>query len=396
MVDRSTVSVPRGISTLWRRWRQRFDDTMRIEKREERPASPPPDPKVLLRQAGDEREAGNIDRAIALYLRAARMLEQIADWDRALVAYALAEKIAPDRLETLLMIAEAYERRALRKDAIEHYQRAAEISDHRGDIEQATAIRTRLVGLDPQNVNARLRIAEHLFDRDRAPEAITALREALSILQDKRRFDEYWVVARQVLRHAPEDAVLTRLFARVHLKRGELVPALDLLERHFEARVAQDKTDEQVKRSASLLIGAGRAYLSHGREGHAAQCCRRLLGAGFAAFEPKAIVAPFSEQTEREPAEPVMTPDWKELSMAELLDTNEPTRRAPFVRLIAETVNEISTEQLAPARISKPPPPPVPVPEEVIALFEPDLSIHERNTRQVAPLVVDLVIGSSY
>lgn len=333
-----------------------------------------PDALLLMRQAAADREQGKVENAAAAYLRAGRTFEKQGSAEQALAAYKLAENLSGDRIETLIACAEAYERLALRRDALEQYQQAAELADRSAAGEQAAALRKRIIALDVENVPDRLRLAEHHFDAERVSEGVVVLREVLSILQDQRRYDEYWVVARQVLKHAPEDVSLARLFARVHMRRGEVSQAIDILDRHFAARDG----DSQIKSSAALLCAAARKYLEHGRDGHAAQCVRRLMFAGFAALDVRPTTDVFGEETEREPLEPVITPDWKEISLAELIDTSEPTRRAPFVRLIAESVNEINTEQQA---------------TNAVLLFEPDLSIHDRSTRQVAPLVVDLVVG---
>lgn len=335
----------------------------------------------LLRRASRERNAGEAERAVETYLRAARLFEARGSNDRALAAYKLAVKLAPDRRELCAAAAEAYERLALRREAIEQYRRAAELYDQHAELDRACELRERILALDSEQIDVRLRLAEQYFDREKNTEALAMLRQALTILREKRRFDEYWVVARQALRHAPADVELARLFARVHLRRGELDRALDVLERFLEARGQLPGADPKVSASGALLCSAARAYLAHGREGHAAQCCRRILAVAFVTPQPES--GNFTEETERERQAPISTPDWEELSLAELIDTSEPTRRAPFACLLSEqalAATDPITEQLV---------------ADSVSLFEPDLSIHERSTRQVAPMVVDLVLAGS-
>lgn len=216
--------------------------------------------------------AGQADKAIAQYTKIAEHLRDEGFYPRAAALYKKVLKIKPDDESVQLNLAEISAKQGLLADAKSYFVTVAARRRSRGDKKGATEILVRLGSIDASDIDARAAAARaladegdtigaairyralhaDLLDKNRAREALGALREAVRLndgdVEGRAELAKAAVAAGDLATAklyldrsiAGDDAGLLMALAEIELRSGHLAPVRelfsDVLKTHPESR----------------------------------------------------------------------------------------------------------------------------------------------------------------
>ena len=157
----------------------------------------------------DERKDGNIHNTIGdLYLRKGSEQQAIESFDKAaeifrkdgfypkaIAIYKKILNIAPDNVDALIALARLNTEKGLTGNAIENYYRAAEIYNREGLTEKATMVVEKMLQLSPADVSTRSRIAYLYFRiglRERAANEYASIAATYLEKSDYEKAQEFY------------------------------------------------------------------------------------------------------------------------------------------------------------------------------------------------------------
>lgn len=207
----------------------------------------------LHKQKGDREKAiealeraGGYYRTKGFYLKAASVYKQMLGVD-------------PTLFEANLKLANIYVQLGLIPDALGQYQIVLGHYDRQGLIKESLRLHEKIVELSPENVAARIRLAEAHVRSDARDQAASELRAVLAYLHESERFDEYVQVGERLLFLSPGDTGVQRQLAEVYLKRGDTKRALARLQSVFKSDPRDTLTLEMLAEAFMALGQRGKA-----------------------------------------------------------------------------------------------------------------------------------------
>ncbi len=194
---------------------------------------------------------GRHDDAIITFVKLAEATLRDGHTPRAIAVYKKIYKLAPGNADVALKLAELYIRQNLIVEARKQYLELADYYTKNGRSQQALELLQRVADLDPENVPARLRLAENYQREGMTEKAIEAYIAAGSQLIRKSSLAEAQQVFQRVLELNPVSTPALNSLATIYIKQGDSGRAVELLDKVVRQR--PDDTD--------LLILSGRIYL---------------------------------------------------------------------------------------------------------------------------------------
>jgi len=194
---------------------------------------------------------GRNDDAIITFVKLAEATLRDGHTPRAIAVYKKIYKLAPGNADVALKLAELYIRQNLIVEARKQYLELADYYTKNGRSQQALELLQRVADLDPENVPARLRLAENYQREGMTEKAIEAYIAAGSQLIRKSSLVEAQQVFQRVLELNPTSTPALNSLATIYIKQGDPGRAVELLDKVVRQR--PDDTD--------LLILSGRIYL---------------------------------------------------------------------------------------------------------------------------------------
>jgi pentatricopeptide repeat protein len=195
----------------------------------------PSDVRTWLKIGDLYAKKGSIEEAINAYARVADQYSKQGFHLKAVAVYKQILKLDPNRLNAQLKIAEAYESLQLVKDALETYEALATNYSQSGRIDEALAMLAKMVELDPENVPIRIKYAEALSKANKTKEAADAFEAGANLLKAQGRIDDWIKVAERLLFHRPDDVGVARELSQRYLERQDAKRALAKLQICFKA-----------------------------------------------------------------------------------------------------------------------------------------------------------------
>jgi pilus assembly protein FimV len=195
----------------------------------------PRDVRTLLK-IGDLHTRRNKPKdAIDIYEKVAELYAKQGFFLKAVAVYKQILKLDPTQLSATLKLAQMYEELALASDALSTYEQAADALLAQGQTDRALETMQRMIALDGQNVAARIKYAEALSKADRPREAATAFSDGARLLREQGRIDDYIRVVERQLYHDPDNVNIARELASKYLERNDPKRALAKLQVCFKA-----------------------------------------------------------------------------------------------------------------------------------------------------------------
>lgn len=195
----------------------------------------PRDVRTLLK-IGDLHTRRNKPKdAIDVYEKVAELYARQGFFLKAVAVYKQILKLDATHLTATLRLAQMYEELALANDALTTYEQAADALLAQGQTDRALETMQRMIELDSQNIAARIKYAEALSKANRAREAAQAFAEGARLLREQGRIDDYIRVVERQLYHDPENVDIARELSSRYLERSDPKRALAKLQICFKA-----------------------------------------------------------------------------------------------------------------------------------------------------------------
>jgi tetratricopeptide (TPR) repeat protein len=204
----------------------------------------PQDSHVRLRIGDLYLRKGEPSRAIDSYEQVASQLAQKGFDAKAAAIYKQILRINPDRVEARVRLGELHQRQGLASDALREFEKAAEQYRQRGDRNRAFDLLRRLASLDPTNFTNRLGLGDLLFREGMVEEAAEEYKSLLRDVQAEDQPEELARVAERMLACLPEDPDVLQAYAIAKVQCGEAQEALErlskILDQHPECLGARE------------------------------------------------------------------------------------------------------------------------------------------------------------
>jgi len=194
----------------------------------------PADYRTHLKLADLYQQMGRLEVALKTFLYVA---ERYVEEGHLLKAIAVFNKMLSidAGLHTIhLSLARSYAQLGLVNDATSQYMEVVHILTVRERLAERLDVIRELIDLNPDNVAARVRLAEDYFAADRTSDATAQLKFAANELEDKGRAGEFIRVAERLIYHDPEDMGIRLRLARHYMGRDDVHMALPHLRACFK------------------------------------------------------------------------------------------------------------------------------------------------------------------
>ncbi len=250
------------------------------------------DTRTWLRIAEIHVKRGENDQATAVYLKTADLYVEQGFFQRAVAVYKNVLKLTPSYIDAHFKLAEIYRHLGLLSDAIQQFEQAANVLQKTGRAKEAITAMRQIVDLNPDQVVARIKLAEACSQAGQVDDAVTEFGLASQQLLAQGRTDEYLRVAERLLFHQPESYALAREMAVKYIERGNARFALAKLQLCFKADPKDTEVLDmlsrafeqlgQVQKTVQVLKELAKVYAEQGRIPERNLCIQRVL-----ALDPK-------------------------------------------------------------------------------------------------------------
>ena len=205
-------------------------------------------------QLGDYyRQAGDGVRALLAWLDVARDFALASQHYKAISVYKYMLRLDPGLYSVHIALARIYQTAGLTNDAVSQYQEAIGVLSVRGKPLDRLEVIRELLALDPENVRARVRLAEDFAGEGAVEDAVKELRIAADVLDRSGHTEDYARVAERLLFHAPEDLTTCRRLAELLLQNGDAQSALPKLQVCFRSEPNDVDVLEMLARAFDMV-----------------------------------------------------------------------------------------------------------------------------------------------
>lgn len=257
--------------------------------------------------------------ACQTYLRVAKHYADQGFFLKAVAVYKQTLKLDPTRLDVSVKLAEMYQKLDMTSEALAAFEHVAGALARAGQVDKALAVLKKMVELDPDNIPARIKLAEALSKAGKAPQAATEFAVGAELLEKQGRMDDYVKVAERLLFHRPGDAKTARKLAGLYLERNDAKRALAKLQLCFKADPRDVDTLEllarafhvlgQTPKTISVYRETARILGEQGKHDERARILKRILELDPSDQEARQALAAHAERSQaRRAPEPAASP----------------------------------------------------------------------------------------
>ncbi len=198
-------------------------------------ADDPKDVRTLVKIAetlhvkmGKRKEAlDTYDRAAQIYTDQGFFLKAIAVYKQMLAV----DATSPD---LHLKLAELYQQMGHASQSLHHYQQVVVLYEQQGRGRDVVDVLKRMVELDPENLQSRVKVAELSYQQGMVNDAVTEMRQAFEYLKNQERYDDAVRAGEKVCAWDASALDVAKDLGTIYLKRGEAKAALGKLQVCFQ------------------------------------------------------------------------------------------------------------------------------------------------------------------
>jgi tetratricopeptide (TPR) repeat protein len=181
-------------------------------------------------------KAGYTDEAIQTFLRIAEHYRTAGFNLKAIAMFKKINKLDPANVEIGLKLASLYAQQKLMADARHQYLMVAEHYLRTGQNKQALEVYQKIADLDPENTTIQLKLAEAYLREQQLDKAYEAFVNAATELQRQGRLEEALQTYLKAIKTNPEDRSALSQAVNLYIQRGEAQRAVPLIEHLLELR----------------------------------------------------------------------------------------------------------------------------------------------------------------
>jgi len=195
----------------------------------------PKDVRILQKMGELYQKKNDNAQAATFIMKVAESYAKDGFFLKAVAQYKQVLKLDPTLIDVNVHLAELHQQLQLMGEAMAYYQIVANHYDKQGDVKKSLDVLRKMVDLDPDNVQSRVKLAD-LYIRERMnDEASGELQRAAEHLKRQNRIDDYLRVAEKISALKPDDLQLARELAEIYLQRSDQKRALAKLQVCFKA-----------------------------------------------------------------------------------------------------------------------------------------------------------------
>ncbi|MBL8920911.1 MAG: tetratricopeptide repeat protein [Myxococcaceae bacterium] len=235
----------------------------------------PKDVRILQKMGELYQKKNDNVQAAAFIMKVAESYAKDGFFLKAVAQYKQVLKLDPSLVDINIQLAELHQQLQLMGEAMAYYQIVANHYDKQGDVKKSLDVLRKMVDLDPDNVQSRVKLAD-LYIRERMNDEATAeLQRAAEHLKRQNRTDDYLRVAEKISALTPDDLNLARELAETYLSRNDQKRALAKLQVCFKANPRDIDTLRllgvafqglgQTSKTISVYKELARAYAERGQ-----------------------------------------------------------------------------------------------------------------------------------
>jgi tetratricopeptide (TPR) repeat protein len=177
------------------------------------------DTRTWLKMAEIHARRGALEQARDIYLRTAEIYVDQGFSRKAMTVYKSVLKLTPGLPLVRERLADTYRQQGMIADALRELELCADELQRAGKIEEALPALRKIVGLHPDNIASRIRLAETASQVGNVDEAVHELSQLAVQVKAQGRADDFVRVAERLLFHRPGDFAVARELAAAYIQR---------------------------------------------------------------------------------------------------------------------------------------------------------------------------------
>jgi tetratricopeptide (TPR) repeat protein len=179
----------------------------------------PNDTRTWLKMAEIHARRGALEQARDIYLRTAEIYVEQGFQRKAMTVYKSVLKLTPGVPHVRERLADTYRQQGMVADALRELALCADELQRAGKVEEMLPALRKIVGLHPDNIASRIRLAETASQVGKVDEAVHELSQLAVQLKAQGRADDFVRVAERLLFHRPGDFGVARELAAAYIAR---------------------------------------------------------------------------------------------------------------------------------------------------------------------------------
>ena len=193
------------------------------------------DTRTWLKMAEIHARRGALEQARDIYLRTAEIYVEQGFPRKAMTVYKSVLKLTPGLPLVRERLADTYRQQGMVADALRELELCADELQRAGKIEETLPALRKIVGLHPDNIASRIRLAETASQVGKVDEAVHELSQLAVQVKAQGRADDFVRVAERLLFHRPNDFGVARELAAAYIQRMNPRLALTKLQAALKA-----------------------------------------------------------------------------------------------------------------------------------------------------------------
>ncbi len=193
------------------------------------------DTRTWLKMAEIHARRGALEQARDIYLRTAEIYVEQGFPRKAMTVYKSVLKLTPGLPLVRERLADTYRQQGMVADALRELELCADELQRAGKIEETLPALRKIVGLHPDNIASRIRLAETASQVGKVDEAVHELSQLAVQVKAQGRADDFVRVAERLLFHRPTDFGVARELAEAYIQRRNPRLALTKLQTALKA-----------------------------------------------------------------------------------------------------------------------------------------------------------------
>ena len=247
----------------------------------------PSDVRILLKVGDLQVRMNARAAAVETYTRVAQTYDQQGFFLKAVAVYKQILQIDPSRIDLYGRLSELYLKLGLTSDALQSLELLGQRHAKAGEDEALGEVYRRMLGVDPNSVGTRIRLAELHSRLGRGDDAAREFEAGASLLEKAGRLDEWSRVAERFFFHRSDDVPMALRLAAYYLDRDDARRALPKLQIAYKANAKDVQTLEllasafrglgQIQKTLSVLKEVARLHGDAGRGRERNEVYQRVL-----------------------------------------------------------------------------------------------------------------------
>jgi len=177
------------------------------------------DTRTWLKMAEIHARRGALEQARDIYLRTAEIYSEQGFPRKAMTVYKSVLKLTPGLPHVRERLADTYRQQGMIADALRELELCANELQQAGKIEDMLPALRKIVGLHPDNIASRIRLAETASQVGKVDEAVHELSQLAVQVKAQGRADDFVRVSERLLFHRPSDFAVARELAAAYIAR---------------------------------------------------------------------------------------------------------------------------------------------------------------------------------